>query len=82
MARVTIEDCIERITNRFQLILLVSKRAQQILKGAKPLVALDNDKPVILALREVAAGLVDEQYVKNIENELEDLNATSKPEFM
>ncbi len=59
MARTTVEDCLENVDNRFQLVLVASKRARQIAMGADPMVELDNDKPTVLALREVAAGLVD-----------------------
>ena len=57
MARVTVEDCLERISNRFELSAVVSKRVKQMLKGDKPLVKSKN-KPVVTALREVAAGKV------------------------
>ena len=55
MARVTIEDCLENVDNRFELVLVASKRARQLAKGiAEPLVEVDNDKPTVLALREIA----------------------------
>jgi DNA-directed RNA polymerase subunit omega len=58
MARVTVEDCLERIPNRFELVLGAAKRAKQLLKGARPLVETDN-KEVVTALREIAAGKVN-----------------------
>ena len=59
MARVTVEDCLHAVDNRFELVLVASKRAHQLSKGiAEPLVDVDNDKPTVLALREIAAGLV------------------------
>lgn len=59
MARVTIEDCLSNVDNRFELILVASKRARQLANGkAEPTVAVDNDKPTVLALREIAAGNV------------------------
>ena len=59
MARVTVEDCLHAVDNRFQLVLVASKRAHQLAKGiAEPLVEVNNDKPTVLALREIAAGLV------------------------
>ena len=61
MARVTIEDCLEKLENRFALVLLVTKRAKQLLKGAKPVFNPEFDlsnKYVVLALRELAAGKV------------------------
>jgi DNA-directed RNA polymerase subunit omega len=57
MARVTVEDCLEKITDRFQLVIVAAKRAKQLLKGARPLVETDN-REVVTALREVAAGKV------------------------
>ncbi len=57
MARVTIEDCLKKVSNQFELVILTMKRTKQLLKGAKPLVKSDN-REVILALREVAAGKV------------------------
>ncbi len=60
MARITVEDCLAKVDNRFQLVMISSKRARQIQTGGKdPLVPADNDKPTVIALREVAAGLVD-----------------------
>ena len=58
MARVTVEDCLEHVDNRFQLVLVATKRARQIAMGAQALVEEDNDKPTVLALREIAEGLV------------------------
>lgn len=58
MARITVEDCLEHVENRFDLVLLASRRARQIAQGADPLVPAENDKPTVLALREIAAGLV------------------------
>ena len=58
MARVTVEDCLEKVNNRFALVLLVSKRAKQILKGSEPVVSRKENKYVVTALREVADGLV------------------------
>ena len=59
MARTTVEDCLENVDNRFQLVLIASKRAREISMGAEPMVEIDNDKPTVIALREIAAGLVD-----------------------
>lgn len=59
MARTTVEDCLENVENRFQLVLVAAKRAREISLGADPMVELDNDKPSVLALREIAEGLVD-----------------------
>lgn len=58
MARVTIEDCLEKIPNRFHLVLIATKRARQIERGSMPLVEAENDKPSVLALREIAEGKI------------------------
>ena len=58
MARITVEDCLEKIPNRFELIHIASKRVKQMAKGSKPLVAHPTNKSAVLALREVAAGMV------------------------
>lgn len=58
MARITIEDCLTKIPNRFELTLAATNRARQISAGSQPLVEGDRDKPTVIALREVAAGKV------------------------
>lgn len=57
MARITVEDCLERVSSRFELVQLATTRAKQLLKGARPLVSSDN-REVVIALREIAAGKV------------------------
>jgi DNA-directed RNA polymerase subunit omega len=58
MARVTVEDCLDKVDNRFQLVLVATKRARQLANGVLPLVEWENDKPTIVALREIADGLI------------------------
>jgi DNA-directed RNA polymerase subunit omega len=59
MARVTVEDAVEKVGNRFDLVLIASRRARQIATGGKdPLVEEENDKPTVIALREIEAGLI------------------------
>ena len=58
MARITVTDCLEHVDNRFQLVLIATKRARQLILGADPLVPVENDKPTVLALREIAEGLI------------------------
>ena len=58
MARVSIEDCLEKIDNRFDLVLLAAERTKQIMKGAPPLIESRDNKEVVTALREIAAGKV------------------------
>ena len=60
MARVTVEDCLENVANRFELVMVSSKRARQLAnEGKDPLVPLENDKPTVIALRALAAGHVN-----------------------
>ncbi len=63
MARVTVEDCLDHVDNRFDLVLLATKRARQLMHGVDPLLPWENDKPTVMALREIAAGLVDDQVI-------------------
>ncbi len=63
MARVTVEDSLARVRNRFDLVLIASKRARNISMGAEPMVPDDNDKPTVIALREIADGLVGEEIL-------------------
>jgi len=59
MARVTVEDCLEHVENRFELVMVAAKRARNIaVHGEQPLVEWENDKPTVVALREVSEGLV------------------------
>ena len=64
MARITVEDCISQVNNRFELVLLATKRARQIARGATPLVEEENDKPTVLALREIAEGRVTNDFMQ------------------
>jgi len=58
MARITVEDCLHNVDNLFQLVLLAAQRARRLANGAEPTLPLENDKPTVLALREIAAGNV------------------------
>ena len=64
MARVTVEDCLDNVDNRFDLVLVAAKRARQITMGREPLVDWENDKPTVVALREIAEGLVTRQKME------------------
>ena len=69
MARITVDDCLEQIPNRFQLTLVASLRSRQLANGAEPLINVEgsNDKPSAIALREIAEGLIGEDILlKNI----------------
>lgn len=64
MARITVEDCLKNVDNRFELVMIATKRARDIAtKGAEPLVEWENDKPTVIALREIAEGLVTKDYL-------------------
>lgn len=60
MARITVEDCLDKVDNRFELVMVSSKRARQIQTGGRdPMVSPDNDKPTVIALREIVDGHID-----------------------
>ena len=67
MARITVEDCLDRIDNRFEMVLTATKRARQISNGADPLVEEENDKPTVIALREIADGHVTPAILEEID---------------
>ena len=72
MARITVEDCLEKIDNRFELVLVAAKRTRQLMLGADPLVPEDRDKPTVIALREIAEGLVTSEILTEKELTAED----------
>lgn len=87
MARITVEDCLDHVENRFQLILVATKRARQLSMGQDPHLPWENDKPTVVALREIAEGYVgpgilDEEEVPAIEPELalEQSEAEERPQ--
>jgi DNA-directed RNA polymerase subunit omega len=67
MARITVEDCLTNVENLFQLVLLASQRARRLANGAEPTLPLENDKPTVLALREIAAGNVTAEMLSEPE---------------
>lgn len=67
MARITVEDCLNYVDNRFELVLLAAKRARQLLAGAEALVGWGNDKATVVALREIAAGKLDLDKLKDLD---------------
>jgi len=67
MARITVEDCLEHVDNRFDLVLLAARRARQIAQGADPLVPAENDKPTVIALREIAQNLISIEGMDEME---------------
>ena len=70
MARITVEDCLDHVDNRFSLVMVAAKRARQIsVYGKTPMVEIDSDKPTVVALREIAEGLVTQQLLEAVEHE-------------
>lgn len=64
MARITVEDCLENVGNRFELVMLATRRARQMRRfGVDPLVPEENDKPTVIALREIAEGLITDEML-------------------
>ena len=81
MARVTVTDCLENVDNRFERVLIAAKRARQLSMGAKPLVEDEDDKPTVIALREIAENLVDASILEsnniglfNADDEIEEID--------
>ena len=68
MARITVEDCLDKVENRFQLVLVAAKRARQIALGSKALVDEEHDKPTVIALRELADGKITADEIRKSRN--------------
>lgn len=66
MARVTVEDCLDNVKNRFELVMVATKRARQIANGQEPQVEEENDKPTVIALREIAEGKVGAEILEEV----------------
>jgi DNA-directed RNA polymerase subunit omega len=75
MARITVEDCLEHVDNRFDLVLFATKRARQLAYGVEPLIPWANDKPTVVALREIADGVLSQEAVAALELEREQRRA-------
>ncbi|MDA8663620.1 DNA-directed RNA polymerase subunit omega [Porticoccaceae bacterium] len=76
MARITVEDCLDHVDNRFELVMVGSKRARQIaVEGRPPLVEAENDKPTVVALREIEQGLVTADILTEVPQDYEILEA-------
>lgn len=69
MARITVEDCLQVVDNRFELVLMATKRARQLAKGADPAIEAHNDKPTVVSLREIAARKVDQGMIDEIDKQ-------------
>ncbi len=66
MARITVDDCLKRIPNRFQMTLAATYRARQLAQGGNPMLEADRDKPTVIALREMANGLYGVEYLNRV----------------
>ena len=82
MARVTVEDCLENVDNRFELVLVASKRARQLSMGAEPLVEVENDKPTVLALREIAENKINKSVLEEEVVPQDDIEAMIEGELL
>jgi DNA-directed RNA polymerase subunit omega len=84
MARITVEDCLDNIENIFEMVLVAAKRARRVAHGADPLVEVENDKPTVIALREIAAGHITPAILEEIEQPVIDefLQTESTEEVM
>jgi len=67
MARITVEDCLQNVENIFEMVLVAAKRARRVAHGAEPLVEVENDKPTVIALREIAEGHITPSILEEIE---------------
>ena len=81
MARITVEDCLQNVPNLFQLVLVASKRARKLANGAEATLEWENDKPTVLALREVAAGHVGLEILEEPDRPAQQ-DFIPEPEFM
>ena len=82
MARVTVEDCIDQVPNRFDLVVTAAQRARMIANGADPLVDEASDKPTVIALRENADGVVSDDNIKELQSELDARLAAMQAEIV
>jgi DNA-directed RNA polymerase subunit omega len=82
MARLTVEDCLDNVENRFELVLVAAKRARQLSMGAEPLVELENDKPTVLALREIAEDKINRSVLEEQIVPQDDIEAMIEGELL
>ena len=80
MARITVEDCLKKIDNQFDLVLTAAKRARRLANGADALVELENDKPTVIALREIAAGLINDEILAEMAQPEDDILSSEEAE--
>jgi len=82
MARVTVEDCLGNVENLFQLVLVATKRSRQLARGVEPSVPWENDKPTVVALREIAAGNIGPDILNQVEVVQEEEPVEQQPVVM
>lgn len=82
MARITVEDCLQNVPNLFELVMVAAKRARRVANGAEPFVDRENDKPTVVALREIAAGLVTRDVLDEADQTPEDRMAREQAEAL
>ncbi len=80
MARITVEDCLKNIDNQFDLVLVAAKRARRLANGQDPLVEIENDKPTVIALREIAEGLINAEILEQMSQPEEDILSSEEAE--
>ena len=81
MARITVEDCLDNIDNIFEMVLVAAKRARRVAHGAEPMVELENDKPTVMALREIADGLLSAETLAAAEQREEEASKSPEQEL-
>ncbi len=81
MARITVEDCLDNIENIFEMVLVAAKRARRVAHGAEPMLEVENDKPTVIALREIAEGHITPAILEEVEQPpVEDFMQAEAPE--
>ena len=80
MARITVQDCLQNVDNLFDMVMIAAKRARRLANGAEPLVERENDKPTVIALREIAAGLINEEILQEVSEPENDLLSSEEAE--
>ena len=80
MARITVQDCLQNVDNLFDMVMIAAKRARRLANGAEPLVERENDKPTVIALREIAAGLINEEILQDVSEPENDLLSSEEAE--
>lgn len=80
MARITVQDCLQNVDNLFDMVMIAAKRARRLANGAEPMVERENDKSTVIALREIAAGLINEEILLEVSEPENDLLSSEEAE--